>query len=151
VSEIVNTAVIRAPAERIFDYIAQADRNVEWVPDLTRSERVTPPPTCLGSRFHFVMKVAGFPVDVIDEVTEFVPGRLVRFAGVRGVPHGGYWQMEPLPLDAQGRPQTRVTYSMQFELPPGVGPMLARLINLPERLDQQSRACLANLRHILED
>jgi hypothetical protein len=97
------------------------------------------------------MKVAGFPVDVVDEVTEFVPGRLIRFAGVRGVSHGGYWQMEPLPRDAQGRPQTRVTYSMQFELPPGVGPMLARLINLPERLDQQSRDCLANLRRILED
>ena len=149
-TEIVNTATIRASAERIFDYIAQADRNVEWVPDLSRSERVTPPPTGLGSRFHFVMKVAGFPVDVVDEVTEFVPNRLIRFSGLRGVKHGGYWQLEPLPPDAQGHPQTRVTYGMQFELPPGVGPMLSRLMNLPQRLDEQSRACLANLRRILE-
>jgi uncharacterized protein YndB with AHSA1/START domain len=150
VEEIVNTAVIRAPADRIFAYIAQADRNVEWVPDLSASERVTPPPTQLGSRFHFVMKVAGFPVDVVDQVIEFAPPHLIRFAGVRGVKHGGYWRMEPLPSDANGAPQTRVTYSMTFDLPPGIGPMMARLINLPERLDQQSRACLANLRRILE-
>ena len=149
-TEIVNTAVIHAPAERIFSFIAQAERNVEWVPDLARSERLTPPPTAIGTRFRFAMKVAGFPVDVVDQVTELVPNRLIRFTGISGPRHGGSWEMESLSPDAQGRPQTRVTYRMDFELPPGVGPMIARLLNLPEKLDQQSRACLANLRRILE-
>ena len=148
--EIVNAAVIRAPAARIFAFIAQAERNVEWVPDLALSQRVTPPPTAVGSRFRFVMRVAGFPVDVVDEVVELVPDRLIRFDTVKGVKHAGSWRLEPLPEAADGTPQTRVTYSMQFDLPPGVGPMVARLLNLPERFDQQSRACLANLRRILE-
>jgi hypothetical protein len=43
-----------------------------------------------------------------------------------------------------------VTYGMSFELPPGVGPLVARMIDLPRRMDEQSRACLANLRRILE-
>jgi hypothetical protein len=38
---------------------------------------------------------------------------------------------------------------MEFELPPGVG-LMAKLIRLEDRLDEQSRACLANLRRILE-
>jgi len=150
VPEIVNSAVIRAPAERIFAFIAQAERNVEWVPDLTLSERITPPPTAKGSRFHFTIRLAGFPIDVVDEVVELEPDRLIRFDTVKGVKHAGFWRLEPLPADGDGKPQTRVTYSMQFELPPGVGPLVARLMNLPERLDQQSRDCLANLRRILE-
>ena len=148
--EIVNTATIRAPAERIFQVIEQAERNVEWVPDLSRSERLTPGPTRKGTRFRFTMKMAGIPVDVTDEVVEYQPGRLIRFAGVHGVPHAGYWLLEPQPPAPDGAPQTRVTYSMSFELPPGIGPLIARMINLPSLMDQQSRACLANLRRLLE-
>lgn len=148
--EIVNSAIIRAPAERIFAYVAQAEQNVTWVPDLLQSERVTPGPTRRGTRFHFVMRIAGIPIDVTDEVTAFEPGRLIRFSGVSGVKHAGFWRFTPQPLDSSGAECTHVTYSMEFELPPGVGPFLAKMINLPERLDQQSRACLANLRRMLE-
>jgi uncharacterized protein YndB with AHSA1/START domain len=148
--EIVNTAIIAAPAEKIFDYIASAERNVEWVPDLTASERVTPGPTRKGTRFRFVMKVAGIPVESVDEVVQFEPGRLIRFAGVRGPKHTGYWRMEPLDPDTEGRPRTRVTYAMTFDLPPALGALVSRLFNLSQRLDEQSRACLANLKRILE-
>ena len=113
--EVVNTAVIAAPAEDIFDFIAQAERNVEWVPDLSASERLTPGPTQRGTRFRFVIQFGPLPVDVTDEVTEYQPPRLIRFSGVQGVPHAGYWQLEPLPARADGTPQTRVTYAMSFE------------------------------------
>lgn len=148
--EVVNTAVIAAPAARIFDFIAQAERNVEWVPDLSASERVTPGPTQRGARFRFVIQFGPLPVEVTDEVTEYQPPHLIRFSGVSGVRHAGYWQLEPLPDGPAGTPQTRVTYAMSFELPPGLGPFVARMINLPARLEQQSEACLANLRRRLE-
>jgi uncharacterized protein YndB with AHSA1/START domain len=152
VPEVVNTATIAAPAERIFDFISHAERNVEWVPDLASSERVTPGVTQRGSRFRFVIRFAGIPVpvEVTDEVTEFDPPRLIRFTGVQGVRHAGYWEMEALAPAPDGRPQTRVTYSMTFDLPPAVGPLVAKLINLPARLEEQSLACLANLRRRLE-
>jgi uncharacterized protein YndB with AHSA1/START domain len=143
--EVVNSAVIRAPAERIFDYISHAERNVEWVPDLTHSERVTPGETRIGTRFRFAMKMAGFPVDVTDEVVQLVPKRFIAFRGVTGPAHSGSWQFAPQEDPAQ----TRVTYRMEFELPPGVG-LMAKLIGLEEKLDEQSRGCLANLRRILE-
>lgn len=150
--DVVNQAVIRAPAERIFALIEQAERNTEWVPDLTVSERLTPGPTRVGSRFRFVTGVPGLPIpiDSTDEVVAYEPGRLLRFAGVKGVPHTGYWELEPLAPAPDGAPQTRVTYAMTFELPPGVGPFVARLIDLDRRLDEQSKACLANLRALLE-
>ena len=143
--EVVNSAVIRARAERIFDYISHAERNVEWVPDLTRSERLTSGETRIGTRFRFAMKMAGFPVDVTDEVVQLVPERFIAFRGVTGPAHSGSWRFEPQEDPAQ----TRVTYRMEFELPPGVG-LMAKLIGLEEKLDEQSRGCLANLRRILE-
>lgn len=149
-AEVVNQALIRASAERIFGLIEQAERNVEWVPDLTSCERLTPGPTRLGTRFRFVMRVVGIPVDATDEVVAYEPGRLIRFMGVKGVPHSGYWQLEAQPPLETGTPQTLVTYSMSFELPPGIGPLVSRMIDLPRRLDEQSAACLANLRRLLE-
>ena len=143
--EVVNTAVINAPASRIFEYIAHAERNVEWVPDLTLSERVTPGETRIGTRFRFVSRLAGIPVDVTDEVIQLVPERYIAFRGVSGPAHSGSWKFEPL----EDSEQTRVTYRMDFELPPGVG-LMAKLIRLEDRLDEQSRACLANLRRVLE-
>jgi uncharacterized membrane protein len=152
VPEVVNEAVIRAPAERIFALVEQAERNAEWVPDLDVSERLTPGPTRVGTRFRFVTRVPGLPIplDSTDEVVAFEPNRLIRFTSVRGVPHEGYWRFEPLPPGPDGGPRTRVTYSMSFELPPGIGPFVARMIDLPRRLDEQSLACLANLRRLLE-
>ena len=76
--EVVNRAVIRAPAERIFALIEQAERNAEWVPDLSVSERLTPGPTRVGTRFRFVTRVPGvpIPIDSTDEVVALEPGRL---------------------------------------------------------------------------
>ena len=143
--EVVNSAVIRAPAGRVFEYISHAERNVEWVPDLSLSERVTEGQTRIGTRFRFVSRLAGIPVDVTDEVVQLVPDRYIAFKGVAGPSHSGSWKFEPLEDPAQ----TKVTYRMDFELPPGVG-LMAKLIGLEQRLDEQSRACLANLRQILE-
>ena len=39
---------------------------------------------------------------------------------------------------------------MSFELPPGLGPLVARMIDLPRRLEEQSQASLVNLRRLLE-
>jgi ribosome-associated toxin RatA of RatAB toxin-antitoxin module len=144
--EVVNSAVIRAPADDIFAFISHAERNVEWVPDLERSERLTPGETRLGTRFRFLSKLAGIPVDVTDEVVQVDPGRYIAFRGVTGPPHSGSWRFEPLGDGSE----TQVTYSMEFELPPAIGPLVAKLIRLEERLDAQSRACLVNLRRLLE-
>ena len=92
--EVVNRAVIRAPAERIFAFLEQAERNSEWVPDLTVSERVTPGPTRQGTRFRFLTRIAGIPLESIDEVVTYEPPRLIRFTSVKGVPHAGYWELE---------------------------------------------------------
>jgi ribosome-associated toxin RatA of RatAB toxin-antitoxin module len=147
--EVSNSAEIHAPADRVFDFIAQAERNAEWVPDVLQSERLTPGPTQVGTRFRFVSRIAGIPIDITDEVTAFQPGRLIAFSGVSGPPHAGSWHFEPITVPG-GQERTRVTYRMAFELPPGIGPFVAKMLDIPRRMDEQSRICLANLRRLLE-
>ncbi len=137
---------LKAPAEKIFAYISRAEHNVDWVPDLQRSERLTPGETRIGTRFRFVTKIAGFPLDVTDEVVQLVPDRFIAFRGVTGPTHAGSWTFQP---EGDGA-STNVTYRMEFELPPGVGPIVAKMLDLNGKLNEQSRACLANLRRILE-
>lgn len=149
--EVVHTATVNAPVERIFAFIEQAENNVDWVPDLLSSERLTPGATRVGTRFRFVSRLPGVPVpiDVTDEVAEYEPNRIIRFVGRSGPPHSGYWQFEAQPPE-DGASRTRVTYAMQFELPPGIGALVSRMINLPERMRQQAKACLQNLRNHVE-
>jgi uncharacterized membrane protein len=116
------------------------------VPNLQRSERVTPGETRVGTRFRFATRVAGFPIEIVDEVVQLIPDRFIAFSGVSGPHHAGSWTFQPEPDGSS----TRVTYRMQFELPPGIGAMVARLVDLPRWLDDQAQGCLANLRRLLE-
>ena len=51
--EVVKSALLHAPASDIFALLVQAERNVEWMPRLASSERLTPGPTAVGTRFRF--------------------------------------------------------------------------------------------------
>lgn len=141
--KIVKQATITAPAARIFALLQAAERNEEWVPGCLRSERLTPGPTRVGTRFRFLVRPLAVAFEVVDEVVEFIPDRLLRFRSVRGVWHEGYWLLEP----EDGA--TRVTYCMDSDLPPGAG-LLAGLLRLEARIGRQAEDCLRNLRQVLE-
>jgi hypothetical protein len=145
--EVAREAVLAAPASRIFPLLSSAERNVEWVPDLAVSERLTPGPTRVGSRFRFVLRFAGIPLESIDEVVEIDPPRLIRFTSVSGVPHSGSWRLEPVGAEAESL--TKVMYRMTFQLPPGIGPIAARMLDVEGRLERQAETSLVNLRRLL--
>lgn len=140
---IVKEGTIRAPAAQIFALLQEAERNQWWVPGCLRSERLTPGPTRVGSRFRFVVRPFAITFEVVDEVAELIPDRLIRFRSVRGVRHEGYWRLEP----EDGT--TCVTYAIESDLPPGVG-LVAGLLRLEERMERQAEDCLLNLRELLE-
>ena len=151
--EVVNRAVIRAPAERIFALVEQAERNTEWVPDLSVSERLTPGPTARGDALPLRHPRPRRPHPHRQHGRGGGPGAgapdpLHQRPAASPTPATGSWS--PCPPAPDGTPQTRVTYAMSFELPPGLGPLVARMIDLPRRLDEQSQASLANLRRLLE-
>ena len=145
--EVVKSALLHVPASDIFALLVQAERNVEWVPRLASSERLTPGPTAVGTRFRFGLEFMGMVIDGVDEVVELVPDRLIRSRSVEGVAHTSSWELEPVGDDAA---VTMVTYRMDFTLPAGLGQLASRFLNLDALIEEQADGCLRNVRGILE-
>ena len=145
--EVVKSALLHVPASDIFALLVQAERNVEWVPRLASSERLTPGPTAVGTRFRFGLEFMGMVIDGVDEVVELVPDRLIRSRSVEGVAHTSSWELEPVGDDGA---TTMVTYRMDFTLPPGLSRLASSFLNLDALIEEQADGCLRNVRRILE-
>ena len=146
--EVVKSALLHAPASDIFALLVQAERNVEWMPRLASSERLTPGPTAVGTRFRFGLEFMGMVIDGVDEVVELVPERLIRSRSVEGVAHTSSWELEPVGDDGAA---TMVTYRMDFMLPPGLSRLASRFFNIDALIEEQADGCLRNVRRILEE
>ena len=146
--EVVKSALLKAPASDVFALLVQAERNVEWVPRLASSERLTSGPTAVGTRFRFGLEFMGMVIDGVDEVVELVPDRLIRSRSVEGVTHTSSWELEPVGDDGAA---TMVTYRMDFTLPPGLSWLASRFFNLDALIEEQADGCLRNVRRILEE
>ena len=146
--EVVKSALLKVPASDIFALLVQAERNVEWVPRLASSERLTSGPTAVGTRFRFGLEFMGIVIDGVDEVVELVPDRLIRSRSVEGVTHTSSWELEPVGDDGAA---TMVTYRMDFTLPPGLSRLASRFFNLDALIEEQADGCLRNVRRILEE
>ena len=146
--EVVKSALLKVPASDIFALLVQAERNVEWVPRLASSERLTSGPTAVGTRFRFGLEFMGIVIDGVDEVVELVPDRLIRSRSVEGVAHTSSWELEPVGDEGAA---TMVTYRMDFSLPPGLSRLASRFFNLDALIEEQADGCLRNVRRILEE
>jgi hypothetical protein len=73
------TATIDAPIDitDAFDYLAEFSSTEQWDPGVSEAEMLTPEPVGLGSRFRVVASLAGRPVPLTYEITEFDRPRTV--------------------------------------------------------------------------
>ena len=148
--EVDKSALLKVPASDIFALLAQVERNPEWVPRMVSSERLTPGPTAVGTRFRFALDLEfmGLVIDGVDEVIELVPNRLLRSRSVEGVAHTPSWELEPVGNDGAA---TMVTYRMNFTLPPGLSRLASSFFNLDALIEEQADGSLRNVRRILEE
>jgi carbon monoxide dehydrogenase subunit G len=69
---------IHAPAERIFAFIADVERQPEWIGAVTGVSSVSTSPAALGTTFRLSLALMGKTAEADQKVTGFEPGR--RFA-----------------------------------------------------------------------
>lgn len=135
------TATIAAPPETVFalgtDH-AQMDR---WAPHLGSSSLLRPGATAPNGRG--ALRRIG---DIVEEITDYVPGVSYRYRILKGVPvscHSGEMRLAHATVD--GRPCTALTWEVRFRSRlPGLG----WLIRLAYR--RKIQAALDGLRHACE-
>src|SRR5215510_12012799 len=77
---------IHAPVEAVFDIIAnQPERMAEWWPPIELQERVTPPPTDLGSVSRYVYNMMGVKIRGEHEVLAMTPNEHLQVKTTSGI------------------------------------------------------------------
>jgi len=143
---ITRSAEIAAPPASIFEYLKEGEHVGEWLPDLLRSERLTPGPVGPGSRFLYVFRVLGRSFEIVNEVTAVEPPALIRFQAVAGVGNRGHFEIAAL----DGGQRSRVTLLFAFDLPSGPVGLLARHLPVAAIVDRYAQASMVRLARRLE-
>lgn len=142
---VTRSAEVRIPASRAYDYLKGGDHVKDWIPDVSRSELITPGPVRIGSRIVFAITVAGHDFEITNEITVLREPELVGFRAVTGVANRGYFEVSPLAPDL-----CRVTLHFEFDLPRGPVGALARFLPVDRIIDRFAQSALVRLVHRLE-
>ena len=94
--DVTVTTEVGAPPETVAAIMFDADRDAQWIGGATRAQKLTPGPYGQGTRVRREGAFLGRSFSWTTEVTEFVPGRLVRMKHIAGPFKGGVdYSIEP--------------------------------------------------------
>ena len=142
---VTRSAEVRIPASRAYDYLKAGDHVKDWIPDVSRSERITPGPVHVGSRIVFAIRVANHDFEITNEITQLREPELVGFRAVSGVSNHGHFAIQSVsPNDSV------VTLHFEFELPRGPVGALARFLPVDRIIDRYAQSSLVRLVQKLE-
>ena len=89
-----SSVVIDAPPERVFSLVDNLEEWPQWIPSITRIEKLSDGPLKEGSQIRVTAK-SGITVKLLMTITEFVPGqRGVMQGKVLGVRMTRYYTFE---------------------------------------------------------
>lgn len=133
---------IDAPAERVFEYVAEPERMHEWVGGLVEFRPLGPGPE-LGSRGVQVVTMAGRQWELESEITRYEPPRELDARLV----HNGFESLASYRLEeSDGR--TRVTTTMETEYKQAFARLLAGVVT--RQAQKKLEADLARLKQVVE-
>jgi uncharacterized membrane protein len=136
---------IGAPVEAVYDLIAnQPERMAEWWPPIELQERVTPPPTTLGSISQYVYHMMNVTIRGEHEVVALEPNRYLRVETISGIDSAFDFQFAP---NGSG---THLTIRVDYTLPGSIVGQIMNRVIIEERNLKDLREGLRNLKTIAE-
>ncbi len=137
---------IASPVSSVFGIIAdQPERQAEWWPPIELQERVTPPPTAVGSVSRYVYNMMGVKIRGEHEVLEMERDTYLKVKTISGIDSQFEFVFQP---SGSG---TYLTIRVNYSLPGSViGQMLNKLV-IEKKNEDDLLAGLANLKSIMEN
>jgi uncharacterized membrane protein len=136
---------IHAPVEVVFDLIAeQPERMAEWWPPIELQERVTPPPTAVGSIARYVYNMMNVTIRGEHEVIVLEPNQHLRVETISGIDSAFDFHFAPTNAG------TRLTIRVDYSLPGSVLGQLMNRVIIEERNLKDLQEGLRNLKAIAE-
>jgi len=145
---VENGIEIDAPPERVFAMVANyPERMPDWWEAFELQQRVTPPPTTLGSRSRYVYNMMGVKIKGEHVVEVFEENRLLMVRTLSGIEATFEFRFDRLLDDP---PITRVTIMVDYALP---GAMLGKLLNrltMEQKNERDLHQALVMLKALIE-
>lgn len=136
---------IHAPVEVVFGLIAdQPERMAEWWPPIELQERVTPPPTQIGSISRYVYNMMNVTIRGEHEVLAMEPNRHLRVETISGIDSAFDFHFTSIPAG------TRLTIRVEYALPGSIVGQLMNRVIIEERNLRDLQEGLRNLKAIAE-
>jgi uncharacterized membrane protein len=135
---------IAAPRQRVWDYIVDPDRHLEFMDAMTRWEAAGAKRAGLGARFAMRMRVGSVELGGLIEIVEFDPPCDMAWTSVTGVDHRGRWRLRPGNRDC-----TDVELRVTYYAPGGIMGSIADLVAWPIVRGHLQRS-LEELKHRVE-
>jgi uncharacterized membrane protein len=135
---------IYAPVEAVFQFIAHSpERMVDWWPPIELQERITPPPTTVGSMSRYVYNMLGIRIKGEHCVVDLVENRHLLVKTTSGIDTSFDFTFAP------AENSTLLTVRVSYALP---GAILGGLFNravIEKHNAEELEQGLVNLRKIL--
>ncbi len=111
---------VAAPRQRVWDYIVDPHRLLDFMDGMTRWEPQGTRRTGVGARFAMRMRVGSVQLGGLVEIVEFDPPGDMAWTSITGLDHRGRWRLRP------GDPgRTHVELRVTYHAPSGlVGPIV---------------------------
>ena len=143
--KVTKSVEIEASPEEVFDFINDMEKMNKARAGFTEGEW-TSKVVGVGRTAHYVGKAGGSQAEWDMETTEFVKNKKVsgRTVGASKFKMSGSWTLEPT---AKG---TKVTYSMDYELPYSIIGKVIDKLRVGKDLDKRVGEMMENIKKTLE-
>lgn len=139
---IQKTIQIKAPAQRVFDYVTQPTNLPSIMPSMIEVSNVAPQPNG-GRNFDWIYKMAGVRLKGHSKIEQHEPGKLAVVRTSGGIVSTWTWKFEG---DGVG---TRLTLDVEYMIPVPVLGKLAEAI-VARMNERETELTLAHLKEITE-
>ena len=142
---VEQSVVIQVPASKVFDFIAnQPERMPEWWRAFHLQERVTPPPTAVGSISRYAYNMMGVRIKGEHQVVEMEQDAHLLIRTLSGI--DSMFEFTFAPVDGG----TELTVRVEYALPGSVLGQLLNRLTIEQRNERDLIESLQNLKLLLE-
>ncbi|MEA2293348.1 MAG: hypothetical protein QOE86_987 [Solirubrobacteraceae bacterium] len=106
---VSSSIVVGAPAEAVWDQIADPGRYLHFMAGVTRWEVAGNQPQGCGARYRMLMRVGSAEIGGLIEVVEWVPPSDLAWTSITGIDQRGRWR-----LRAESPTRTRIELRLAY-------------------------------------
>ncbi|WP_258805093.1 SRPBCC family protein [Pseudarthrobacter sp. NS4] len=134
---------LRAPASKVFDFVADNTNAPKWQSGIDEIRRVTPGPLGVGTEHELTRRFAGMKIVGRNHFTAYEPGRFVAFE----IPSGKMIGVASYLVEPTGPNSCRLISNVDFQVA-GLARFAVPLLKLLFKRDDQK--ALAKLKVLME-